>query len=451
MVDLGNRLFYRAAEIAPADTVFDRNIALILFPVNLLSAILHFHLGQLRERNSFAGGRKQANVFDGFLRVAIRLLVAGHQVIAGFPLQYLADGASADRGLDGILYVTDIDTVTSRRLAVDNIIEVGLADHAEDAEILDPANLTHDAHNLVGPVLQFPQVIAVKLDRQLAFHAADRFLYVVGDGLGEVPYHAWHFLQFAIHGSNQFFFVLVEGGAPLFLGQQVDKIFRVEETGRIGAIVGPSHLGDHLGHLWKRGENDARPVHGGDAGRRTGARAPAYRGPRSRLHPDGAETRNQSLRLIRESPPESERTDCDADGHGPVFNGPGRGMAVVIRNPRHHRVVPFARALPKEKTRQHGSNQHGEDQRAEQGKRHRPCHGLEQPAFHRLQSKDGQISGDDDADGVKNGPLHFVSGFTNLLHGGRAVGAAAAEMADDVLHHDDRAVHHHAEVKCAQR
>ena len=55
------------------------------------------------------------NVFDGFPGVAIRLLVAGYQVITGFPLQYLADGASADRGLDGILYVTDIDTVTSSR------------------------------------------------------------------------------------------------------------------------------------------------------------------------------------------------------------------------------------------------------------------------------------------------------------------------------------------------
>ena len=58
------------------------------------------------------------NVFDGFLSVAIRLLVSGYQVIACFPLQYLADGAPADRGLDGILYVTDIDTVASRRRAV---------------------------------------------------------------------------------------------------------------------------------------------------------------------------------------------------------------------------------------------------------------------------------------------------------------------------------------------
>ena len=155
LVDLGDGLFHRAAEIAPANAVFDGDIALVLFAVNLLGAIFYLYLGQLRERDSFAGGRKQTNVFDGFLGVAIGLLVADHQVIARFPLQYLADGAAADRGLDGVLYIADIDTVTSRRRAVDHVIEIGLADHAEDSQVLDTLNLTHDANNLVGPVLQF--------------------------------------------------------------------------------------------------------------------------------------------------------------------------------------------------------------------------------------------------------------------------------------------------------
>src|SRR5580704_353191 len=210
-VNLSDSLFHGTPEITPADTVFDRDIALVLFPVNLLSPILYLYLGQLRKRDSFSGRSKQTNVFDGFLGVTIGLLIAGHEVIASFPLQYLADGASADRGLDGVLYVTDIDTVTRRRPAVDHVIEIGLANHPENPEVLDTRNLAHDAHNLVSSGLQFPQVIAVELDRQLAFHAADCFLNVVRDGLREVPHHARHLFQFAIHGPDQFILILVEG------------------------------------------------------------------------------------------------------------------------------------------------------------------------------------------------------------------------------------------------
>ena len=44
-------------------------------------------------------------------------------------------------------------------------------------------------------------------------------------------------------------FVLMEHGTPLFLGLQIDEVFRVEEAGRIGAVIGPSHLADHLRSL----------------------------------------------------------------------------------------------------------------------------------------------------------------------------------------------------------
>ncbi len=138
------------------------------------------------------------------------------------------------------------------------------------------------AYDLVALLLQQLQIIAVELDRQFAFDAADRLLHVVGDGLGKVPDHARHLLQFAIHGADQFFFVLVEGGPPLLLGQQIDKIFGVEKAGRIGAVVGPSHLADHLRHFRKGGENDTRLIHRGDAGGRAGA------GRQRAAHPDRA-------------------------------------------------------------------------------------------------------------------------------------------------------------------
>ena len=81
------------------------------------------------------------------------------------------------------------------------------------------------------------QVVAVNLDRKLAFHAADRFFHVVGNGLREVPQRAGDLLQFPVHGRDQLFLVLAEHRTPLILGFQIDEVFGVEEAGRIGAVV----------------------------------------------------------------------------------------------------------------------------------------------------------------------------------------------------------------------
>ena len=70
--------------------------------------------------------------------------------------------------------------------------------------------------------------------------------------------------------------------------------------------------------------------------------------------------------------------------------------------------------------RQHRSNQHGEDQRAEQGESDGPGHGLEQAAFDALQREDGQVRGDDDADGVEDGALYFVRGVADGRHYGES-------------------------------
>ena len=61
---------HRAAQIAAAHAVLDGDIALVSFAVDLGAAVAFFDLAELRERNSFAGGRQQTNVLDGFLGVA---------------------------------------------------------------------------------------------------------------------------------------------------------------------------------------------------------------------------------------------------------------------------------------------------------------------------------------------------------------------------------------------
>ena len=206
-------------------------------------------------------------------------------------------------------------------------------------------------------------------------------------------------------------------GRHFAFGLQIDKIFGVEEAGRIGAVVGPADLADDLRDLGKRGQNDARLVHGGHALGRAGA------GSQRAAHPDRAFIQvRQELRADdaaeAQKARQQQRAHRHADGNVAMFDGPGRRMAVAIGEPAHHRVVPFARALGEEEARQHRREQHGEDQRAQQGERHRPGHGLEQTALDRLQRKDRQVRGDDDADGVEDRALHLVRGLTNLLDAG---------------------------------
>ena len=62
VVDLGDRLFHRAAQIAAANAVLDGDVALVRLAIDLLGAVFHFDLGQLGQRDPFAGRRKQPDV-----------------------------------------------------------------------------------------------------------------------------------------------------------------------------------------------------------------------------------------------------------------------------------------------------------------------------------------------------------------------------------------------------
>ena len=129
--------FDRAAQVAAAHAVLDGDVALVAFAVDFRSAVALVDLAELRQRNAFAGGRQQANVFDGFLGVAVLRQIAHHQVVARLALQHLREGVAAHRGLNGVLHVGDVDLVARRLLAVHGDVQIRLAEHAEDAQILN--------------------------------------------------------------------------------------------------------------------------------------------------------------------------------------------------------------------------------------------------------------------------------------------------------------------------
>ncbi len=68
-------------------------------------------------------------------------------------------------------------------------------------------------------------------------------------GCEKFQMHAGYLLELAIHGGDEFLFVLAEDGTPLFLGLEIDEIFGVEEARGVGAVVGPAHLAGGHGDL----------------------------------------------------------------------------------------------------------------------------------------------------------------------------------------------------------
>ena len=96
------------------DGVLDGDVALAAFAIDLFGAIVGRDIGQLRQRDALARGRKQADVFDGFARIAIRLLVAKSHVVARLALLHLRQCVCADGGLNRILNVGDVDAPARR-------------------------------------------------------------------------------------------------------------------------------------------------------------------------------------------------------------------------------------------------------------------------------------------------------------------------------------------------
>ena len=145
-----DRLPHRAAEIASADAVFDRDIARVALAVNRRRAIIEANLANLSQRNPLARGSHQTNVRDVINGAAERLLIAQCQVVTLFADQHLADGLAADRGLDRILNIGDVDAVAIGGRAIDHQVHIRLAAHLECAQIGDAGNLRHHILNFVG-------------------------------------------------------------------------------------------------------------------------------------------------------------------------------------------------------------------------------------------------------------------------------------------------------------
>ena len=135
-----------------------------------------------------------------------------------------------------------------------------------------------------------------------------------------------------MHGGNQFVFVFVENGTPIFFRFEIDEVFGIEEAGSIGAVIGASDLAGALRNFGKRAQDDARLVHDADAFVGPGA------GRKRAANPDCAfiEMRQKfgaDAPLNARKFPSRIATAADADGDVAVTNGRAHGSAIAFGEP----------------------------------------------------------------------------------------------------------------------
>ena len=384
------------------------------------------------------------------MRTAVLRQVAQRKVVSRFALEDLGQRVPAHRGLHRILHVGDVDLIASGRIAVHCHVQIGLAQHAKHSQILNALDLGHDLDDLVTLGFENFQVVAVDLGGQRAFHSAHRLLHVVFDGLGETPDHARDFVELAIHGGDQFVFVLVKHRPPFFFRLEVDEEFGIKKAGRVGAVIRTAHLAGTLRHFGKRAQHDASLVRDPDALVRAGA------GRKRAAHPERAfiEVR-QKFRT--DGAAEGEITsDGPSSTHTPMVIARWRMAqrtrdAIALNQEIHDRVMPFVRSLRESETCQHGRDHDREQQCPEQRKGYRPCHGMKKPALDALQRKDRQISGNDDGDRIEHRALDFVRGLADFFAGRFGIPVLVAQVAYDVFDHHHRAIDHHAKIQRAER
>ncbi len=285
----------------------------------------------------------------------------------GLALQDLGESVAADGGLNRILHIGDVDLVAGGGFAIDGDVEVGLAEHAEDSEIFDSVNLAHDPDNLVGLGFQNLQVGAVDFGGEFALNAADRLIHVVFNGLGESPQYAGNLVEFALHGGDEFFFILVEDGTPLFSGFEIDEEFGIEKAGVIGAVIGTADLAGALRNFGKRTEDDAGLVGDADAFVGAGAGGEGTADPESafiKVRQELGADRAAESKVTRYRQGEHAHPDRDQA----VVNRPAQAFAIALADKSHDRVFPFFRALGEGETGQNRRDHDGKDQGAEQAK-----------------------------------------------------------------------------------
>ena len=338
--------------------------------------------------------------------------------------------------------------------AIDLDLHGRLAERYENREILDALHLAERGFDLLRQVRQRVEIAAVDLDRILALHARHRFGDVVLQILREVEFDAGEFgLQLGEHFVGQR--ILGDTGAPLRSRPQRREEFRIEEAGRVGAVVRPAvlrqhglelrQLGDRLAHfvdvLIAFLERDRRRQRGAD--------------PHIAFFELGQEFQAEHAHDDEGRGDDDERGRDD--GATPQQNA-CEDRFVNVAQEADERGLRLLHLLGQDEGAERRRHREGGEQAAGQGIGIGLGHRPEDMAFHAAHGEQRNEGGDDDTGGKEDRAIDAGRGGGDFLQAageprighriGRVVAflAAMGETSVDRLHHDDRGIDDQSEI-----
>ena len=372
--------------------------------------------------------------------------VARGDVELALPFELHAHGFAPDGHIDQVLHVFDIDGVARQGLAIDVDAKLRLVRLLFDAGVGRSPNPAQEAQALKRVSPEGFQVRAADNHGQIGRRTRNGLGHHVDDGLREVEIGARDVV--AKPPGKLLHQVFLDFSArPLGIGPQGHQQFDAIGAERVRALFHAAALRAHHKHFG--GLVDETAHVGSDFGGLGERRAGRQVGP----DPDDAlvQLRQEFAAQIG---PHGEHSGRDGEGGqckepGVIDDAPDV-PAVAVDHPSQHRIPPDLRPVLEKIGGQHGNHRGGEQQRAQQRGAHRKCHGSEQPPLHPLQREQGQIGADQDRQREQNGPLDLNRRPTDGVEGAGSPDLARGELAHDVFHHDQRAVHDDAEIERPQ-
>ena len=445
MRDSAARFAHGARQVATVDAELDPDVAGILFAINERRPILDPNVRELAQRQVLAVGGSDQQILDRLHVLSVGLLHADDEIELALALDHLGGHTTAKSGLDQRVYVADVQAVARDFGAVGCDRETRLAKFAHDHDVVDSLDVAENSFHLLGLGLERIQVSAEDLDGERTLQARLGFVDRVLGRLRVVEDDTRECSEFSVEIFDQFSlvvnFAVVPGVVIIRLEPHVKLV--VEETRRIGPVVRPAEFvgdGCYL-RVLKQDIADLRRklaglVEGDGVG--SGGTNPerALVEVRHKLRADGGNHQQRSgedAQANRDRRPRIAETD--------VQDPAVKALDSLVES--HDRFVyVFAKKI----RAQYRQQREAAEQRSEQRKRHGIGHWFEQAAGGSGQHVNRKVAGYDNGDGVKDRPLDIVRGGANHLEQVPSLDLPRGDFAEDVLHHDNRAIDDDSEV-----
>src|ERR1700676_980182 len=434
-----------AFEVAAFHGELNADVAGIVFTVDEGSAGAFADGGELGERNLLSGGGGHENIGNFAGAGTILRLHAHDEIKKFFALNDLGGGLAADGGLHDGFDVGNVDAVTRDFLTIGFDEQAGLAEFANDGEFGKAFGLGEDVFDLHGFFLEDLKIRAENLDGEGALEAGESFVDGVFGGLRVVEDDAGGGFEFFLEVGDELFLGMDGALLPsaVVVRLQADVKLAVEEAGGIGAIVVAAELGADDGDLRILREQSAD----------FGGKLAGFL-ERDGVRHGGANPQSAFIEVGKkfaaderdEKQSGGEDQGAEEQGHFGMIEAPSEACGIGIADPIEDAIVFFLNAFLEPVGGEDGNNGKSENQRADERKGHGVRHGVEKFAGGASESVDGKVTGDDDGDGIENGAVDVAGGGENHFVELVSLSMTEAELAVNVLDHDDGAVNDDAEV-----